>query len=483
MPRPPKPTDMLDKLKHLLGTMHDRDIAAMTNGQSTPGNVRDYRRKYGIEAFRGPRVSASMAPASEAAVEPQGTPAEASATVETSLPPGRRRIAPNQPSKGEPQVWESNKDKKVRKARSSKLDRFADRIGKESDETIAIEAGVTAGAVKAYRNKHEIALDPAADRRRKRQPEAPEAEVQDASVAPDFSKLEAFAEHIGQVPDDEIATLAEVDIALVAAFRESRDIPEHVEKAEKSEPAEVKRVGRKSKLEAYHDEIGTVPNSVIAEKAGVQLQSVRAYIRQHGLDRYVKPEAPPRKKNLVQVEPERRAKRAYSSKLDPYKDELGKVPDKIIAEKAGVTVHNVRGYRKYHGIELSVEAGGRPNARGRTPANKSGREAASEVHESGSTTVEFPAPRLMSGQERKRPDAVKPSEESKDPKPGFAVQVSCNGVVTDYVVLARDVVRAAKKGREALESGIIKGEIIGVRYLGPSLGVAAKIKTEEKAVG
>lgn len=43
--------------------------------------------------------------------------------------------------------------------------------------------------------------------------------------------------------------------------------------------------------------------------------------------------------------------RRRKSKLDPFHSELGKTPDTEVARKAGTTVENVRAYRKRHNIE------------------------------------------------------------------------------------------------------------------------------------
>jgi len=44
------------------------------------------------------------------------------------------------------------------------------------------------------------------------------------------------------------------------------------------------------------------------------------------------------------------------SRLEPHRDLLGKVPDQVLAERASVTVANVRAYRYRHGIKLDKVA-------------------------------------------------------------------------------------------------------------------------------
>ena len=75
------------------------------------------------------------------------------------------------------------------------------------------------------------------------------------------------------------------------------------------------------------------------------------------------------------------------SKLDPFKELLGEVPDKQVAAKAGVTVENVRAYRLRRGIAAAWQAKSRAAA-GST-ASRSSSPAAAASKSSASTDVRW----------------------------------------------------------------------------------------------
>ena len=124
-----------------------------------------------------------------------------------------------------------------------KLDAFRSRLGKEPDHAIARDAGVSRSLVSGYRKKHGIAAytgykfgqgnrPPAthwaptasrADRAHAR------AAVAAAGSAPAFrgrrSALDAFSNQLGSVPDSEIARQAGVTAENVRTYRVRRGIP------------------------------------------------------------------------------------------------------------------------------------------------------------------------------------------------------------------------------------------------------------------
>ncbi len=179
-------------------------------------------------------------------------------------------------------------------------------------------------------------------------------------------------------------------------------------KPQKAAPVKAKK-GRTSKIAPFRDLLGTVPDAVIAQKAGATVATVCRYRAQLGIAAYSKrnqtPEPPKTEKkkarrgrkpgNLPSVvaayeadlgvltdaaialkanvtpgavrsyrarlgipsatENKRTArdtskKRRKSSKIDPYRKLVGRQPDKTIAKKAGVTISAVGEYRRRHGI-------------------------------------------------------------------------------------------------------------------------------------
>lgn len=106
--------------------------------------------------------------------------------------------------------------------------------------------------------------------------------------------------------------------------------------------------GRRSKLDPYADQVGTLPDREVAELAGVTVENVRTWRKRRGIPspgRSAAAEKPTRARKG------KKKSRRRKSKLDPFQAELGQTPDTEIAKKAGTTVENVRAYRKRHGIE------------------------------------------------------------------------------------------------------------------------------------
>lgn len=99
-------------------------------------------------------------------------------------------------------------------------------------------------------------------------------------------------------------------------------------------------------IAAIHELVGTVPDDVIAEKAGVSRRTVANYRGKHGIAGY-------RGKR-------RRNKRR--SAVDAYLNLLGTQPDANIAGMAGVSANAVRAYRVRRGIASWRESGGLPEA-------------------------------------------------------------------------------------------------------------------------
>lgn len=113
--------------------------------------------------------------------------------------------------------------------------------------------------------------------------------------------------------------------------------------------------GRKAHpLAAYAGRLGTVADSVIAQEAGVSVRSVAAYRARHRIPSLITPFGTP-----VGEAPARR------SRIDPYADLLGTVPDRVVAQQAGVSLNAVRNYR----VKKKIPAAGRGRPRtGTVPA-------------------------------------------------------------------------------------------------------------------
>jgi len=117
------------------------------------------------------------------------------------------------------------------------------------------------------------------------------------------------------------------------------------------EPGEVGGVGGRSKshlIEPYEELLGKRPDGEIAKKAGVSVRTVANYRSRKGIGGYSGP-----KRRGKDRKPRR-------SKIDPFRELLGQVPDRVVAEKAGVSLNAVRNYRVKRGI--AARGRGRPPA-------------------------------------------------------------------------------------------------------------------------
>ncbi len=116
---------------------------------------------------------------------------------------------------------------------------------------------------------------------------------------------------------------------------------------------------RPSKLDPYLDKVGTVPDREVAELAGVTAENVRAFRKRRGIPAGWRGEGqqgdkPKVARKATASKPRQRRK----SKLDPFMDKVGVLPDRDVAELAGVSAENVRAFRKRRGIAAGWRAEG-----------------------------------------------------------------------------------------------------------------------------
>ena len=146
------------------------------------------------------------------------------------------------------------------------------------------------------------------------------------------------------------------------------------------------------------------------------------------------PKAAP--KAAAKAAPTEKVARRRRSKLDPYQDMLGKVPDAEVAAMAGVTSENVRAYRRRHKIG----------------ADWRGRAAAAPVAAAPVAAAPVAA----------APVAAAPA--SSAALEGFAVVLDGDDEV--YVVLAADIAGAAANAVAAVAARKSGGRIVGIERLG-----------------
>ena len=101
---------------------------------------------------------------------------------------------------------------------------------------------------------------------------------------------------------------------------------------------------------AHYAKLGQVPDAEVARLAGVSIRTIASFRARHDIAGYKGPRRP-------SVSGKRKR-----SKIDPFVHLLGQVPDRIVAEKASVSLNAVRNYRVKKGIQASGKRG-RPAAR------------------------------------------------------------------------------------------------------------------------
>lgn len=153
-------------------------------------------------------------------------------------------------------------------------------------------------------------------------------------------------------------------------------------------------VPRKSKLDAFVDIIGKEPDRVVADKAGVSPENVRTWRVRRGVLATWRGEGVSARTAAVQKpglapsatvarsapSPARRLsspavsdsvvpseadgeRKRRPTRLEPFRHLLGVEPDRVVADRAGVSAENVRAYRVRHGIPVNWQGSrGRPSS-------------------------------------------------------------------------------------------------------------------------
>lgn len=145
-------------------------------------------------------------------------------------------------------------------------------------------------------------------------------------------------------------------------------------------------INAKGLIESIRDRLGVEPDAKLAKEIGVSTSSVANYRRANGIKS--KRGRPARRaivRQPVQAKAKRaapasgpiRGKRGKKSKIAQHHAIVGTVPDRVVAEKAGVTVGAVQQYRNKHGISASSKRGRPAGSRTlRTPSSTRGLVAA-----------------------------------------------------------------------------------------------------------
>jgi len=273
---------------------------------------------------------------------------------------------------------------------------WADLVALKDDlslRELAERFGVTAGAISAALKREGIGRTPA--------PPGPRAHRKKHSKP---ATEEDLPPEPGEVPRAGRRRIVRPDPARKAA--------------ETAGPARPRaRSGSKdARILEHFDLLGNVPDREVAEKAGVSVRTLASYRARHGIPAY----SGPRRKSRG---------RKRRSKIDPFVDQLGQVPDRVIADQAGVSLNAVRNYRVKHGIAAAPRGVRKEAAPEATPAPS--------------------APGLQGSQ-------------------AWKVAIRVGNQQFERVVVADSLVDAARAASDTGRSGLA-GEVIAVNWVGELL--------------
>ncbi|MFH1467932.1 MAG: hypothetical protein ABIO70_26335 [Pseudomonadota bacterium] len=229
--------------------------------------------------------------------------------------------------------------------RKSKLDPFLAQVGVVPDADVAALAGVSAESVRTYRKRRGI---PAGWRGEEAPLTAEQAATDDLVAVPlDAEPRKAAKKRKASKPK-----------AKKAAARTPRAEEPKVEPVVEAEPAveEAPIVEPAVDAEPAVEEAPIIEPAVDAEPAVEEAPIIEPAV-----------DAEPTPEPVIEAEPAEdlppepesapapaprisSTRKPRKTKLDPYLDKVGLIPDKQVAELAGVTVENVRAYRVRRGI-------------------------------------------------------------------------------------------------------------------------------------
>ena len=170
------------------------------------------------------------------------------------------------------------------------------------------------------------------------------------------------------------------------------------------------------RLRAFVGSLGKVPDRVIAERAGVSATTVGRFRRSKGIGAYEGYQFGKRGDGRVPS--------GRRSRLEAFKEVLGRIPDREVAERAGLTTEAVRIYRQRHGI---VKTYGRRSRKRRAPV------------------AVAPSPRV------------------------FELEMAQKGQILRLHVVGSHVAEAYEQAMKVIAERDLTGTPVAIRYRGPVL--------------
>lgn len=198
-----------------------------------------------------------------------------------------------------------------------------------------------------------------------------------------------------------------------------------------------RRIGSKDqRVESCFELLGNLPDAEIARRVNVSIRTVASYRARHGIHGYDGPRRRPEPRD------------GRRSRLEELHDLLGRVPDRIIADEASMSLGAVRNYRLKH----DIEAVGRMSQREIEASLRDWRRRnAAPIHQNVPAT---PVPQASQVSAPKAPAARTP----------VAWQVSMEGGGQGIVVATsiRDAVDAAIQAANGNADRVLRIERVGV---------------------
>jgi hypothetical protein len=152
------------------------------------------------------------------------------------------------------------------------------------------------------------------------------------------------------------------------------------------------------------------------------------------------------------------------SKLDPFMDKIGKIPDADVAALAGVTPENVRAFRNRHKIAADYRVNrAEEKARPATPAPA----PAPVVAQAPAPAAAPAAAAALAPAAVVTPAPVMPVVRSVPMLRAFSVQI--DGADEAWVLFAEDVAKAAVRAMASLDTISPGGRIASITHLGRAL--------------
>lgn len=185
----------------------------------------------------------------------------------------------------------------------------------------------------------------------------------------DQLSLKDLAERFDTTPGAISAAFKRTGTARSPAPRDDDDLPpepgsddgDDLDPRVKAAMSRIRPGSKDAHIAAHAELLGKVPDGEVARKANVSVRTVASFRSRHGIPGY----RGPRRSGG------RRGPR--KSKIEPFADLLGKVPDRVVAEKAGVSLNAVRNYRVKRGIPAAGR--GRKTSRASDEVSLSGQVA------------------------------------------------------------------------------------------------------------